>query len=118
MNLWKKFDRFPPVLVRLLARWPDGQMLTDQVIAGAAGMDDAEVHWLGCQPDWREIPVDEARRFLQACNCDLADPVVYKNLTRYLRRYGKFDHLRRDDEWPRWQRLLRVYAETLKKQKP
>lgn len=109
MTLWQKLDRFPPVVIRLLARNPDGSAMTDQHLARLLPL--SEVKRLSYAINWVGVPVDLARRYLQACNCDLEDPAVVRNLNRYLKRDPKFTHLRKSPRFGEFKEMLGLWVE-------
>lgn len=112
MTIWRKIDRYPPVLVRLLARHPDGTAMSDQEIASPA-LPMAEVKRLSYLDSWEDVPVSLLYRFVSACGVDFADPKRMKNLNRYLKN-PKFEHLKRHTQWPEFRSMLAVYAATLR----
>lgn len=112
MTFWDKLDRFPPVLVRLLAR-EGGEALTDRQIAVTSGLPLAEVLRLGHLTSWDDVTAHVMRRFLIGCEVDLEDRATFRNLNRYMKD-PKFDHLRRHKSWPQFKTMLALYAETLR----
>lgn len=110
MTLWQKLDRFPPVVIRLLARNPDGTAMTDREIA-ERGVRLSDVKGLSYLTDWDYVNTATARCFLGACNCDLEDPKVVRNLNRYLKRDPKFTHLRRSPRFGEFKEMLSLWVE-------
>lgn len=97
----QRLDRYPPILIRLLAtqgrrrRGPAaaGAVLTDHDIASASGLPLAEVKRLSYSTSWAGIPVDVAYQFLAGCDIDLEKRRTFRRL-EYMRRDGHFRHLR------------------------
>lgn len=112
MNLRHKIDRYPPVLVRLLARHGNGDAMSDQDLVGDH-LSLAEVKRLSYLDSWDDVTVDLLFRFVTACGVDFTDPERLKVLNRYLKN-PKFDHLRRHAQWPEFRSMLAVYAATLR----
>jgi len=113
MTFWQKLDQYPPVLIRLLARSPEGVALTDEQIA--RGFDPALLAWLSVKKSWDDVPVQHVRGFLAACRADFNDRNWVRLNNRYTRRdsKAKFTHLLKSPEWPRFRVLLAVYAQIL-----
>lgn len=111
MTIWAKLDKFPPVLIRLLAR-KGGEAMTDAEISSAATLPIGTVKRLSYTKQWDDVPIEEAMRFMKACGCDIDDRETFRNLNRYLKN-PRFEHLRRHKQWPQFQELLAVFAETL-----
>ena len=114
MTIWNKLGRFPPVLVRLLAK--DGRRaLSDREIVAASGgrLTIADVKRLSLLGSWDDVSVRHLRAFLVACNVDLTERVRWRNSNRYIKG-AKFDHLRRHEDWPQFREILAAYAETLR----
>ena len=114
MNLWHKVQKFPPVLVRLLARKPCGTAMSDIDIVNRSGgrLLLADVRRLGYLTSWDDVSVRNLRDFTYACRVDIADPAQLKNLNRYVKN-PKFGHLQRHADWVQFREMLRVYAESL-----
>lgn len=114
-NIWGKFHRYPPVLVRLLARHDNGEAMSDaDIVAKNPALKTADVKHLSYLPSWDEVPVVLLFRFVTACGVDFASPTRMKVLNRYLKN-PRFEHLRRHKMWPEFRSMLAVYAETLRK---
>ena len=112
-NIWGKFHRYPPVLVRLLARHPNGEAMSDTEIV-SEGLTLADVKRLSYLPSWDDVPVVLLYRFVTRCGVDFANPDRMKVLNRYLKN-ARFEHLRRHKMWPEFRSMLSVYVTTLKK---
>lgn len=113
MSLWSKLDRYPPVLIRLLAKNPDGTAMTDDQIG--RHIDPALVGWLSLKTNWSDVPVQHARSFISACRADLGDRNWVRRTNRYVKpdSNAKFTHLVNSPEWPRFKRLLAIYVSSI-----
>jgi hypothetical protein len=108
-SLWKKFDRFPPLVVRLLARKKlRGRVvaMTDHDISVASGLSAAWVKYLSWSLTWDDVPVLIARDFMRGCGVDFGDAEAMRNHTRYLKTKGRFDYLKRSPDWPSFKQLI------------
>jgi hypothetical protein len=121
MTLFQKLDRFPPVVIRLLAKHK-GSAMTDAEIAAALvttarpkWVVDAvplpEVKRLSYLTSWDHVTIGTTRAFLHACNCNLEDRDTFRNLSRYLRQDPKFTHLRKSERFPEFREMLGVWME-------
>lgn len=120
MNLFQKLNRFPPCLLRLLARNADGEAKPlDEIIREMTLLSGRPMvsvaHTLSYTTSWDEVTVGNMQLWLAATGCDLEDRATYRRLSRYMNpdRDTKFSHLRRSDEWPELKRILTVYLESL-----
>lgn len=111
-SLWAKLDQYPPVLVRLLARHPDGKVMSDTDIARQPGLTLAEVRRLSLLPDWHDVSVPLMRAFVHACRMDFCNREQMRNANRYINRDPKFRHLVRDPNFPAYREMLRVYYQS------
>jgi hypothetical protein len=110
MTPWEKLEKFPPVLVRLLAKDTQGRGLTDHEVAAASGLPVADVKRLSYLTSWDNVSNHDTRRFLSGCGCDLFTPRHYKTLSQYRRRTSKFVHLTRHANWHEFREMMRVLA--------
>jgi len=114
-SIWAKLDRFPPVLVRLLAKNADGSAMTDAQIVNAANsrVSLADVKRLSFTTDWDDaVSVRHCRNFVKACGVDFANREQMRNANRYISKDPKFLHLRRDKNFPAFKEMLRVYYDS------
>lgn len=111
-SIWWKLDRFPPVLVRLLAKNQDGTAATDHQLAEYQGLDLADVRWLSLLTSWDEVPVGKLRAFVTACGVDFANREQMRNANRYLNSSPKFTHLCRDKNFPAFKEMLKAYYDS------
>lgn len=112
-SIWVKLDRFPPILVRLLATRPPqyDQLMSDDEIVRRASRDDvkltlSEVKRLSWSPSWDGVPVGTMRAFCIGCDIDFADRDRMRTLTRYIGKSPKWRHLRNHDNYPEFRRML------------
>ena len=70
-DFWSKLDRYPPLVVRLLAckRVPGkGKVaITDEEIATRSGLALSEIKSLSWLASWDGVPVSRVRQFSEAC---------------------------------------------------
>lgn len=114
-SIWVKLDRYPPVLVRLLATNPSDrtQLLTDeQIRARSQGtLTLSDIKSLSYAPTWENVPVGTMRRFCLACGVDFAHRPTMRRLNRYLKTRPRFRHLTRDPNYPEYRTMLKEYYE-------
>lgn len=116
MKFYERARRFPPGLIRLLARKKNSKPLTNDEIASASGLSAYEVVLISQKTDWRGIDIDTMRRFTRGCGIDLENARDVKRITVYLKgtrdANGKrvaptFRYLRRSGQWESFYRPLR-----------
>jgi|SRR5215471_13086108 len=122
-NFWERLDRYPPILVRLLATDDKGEPLSSQSIAQAARMEVYQVDSLASETSWYLVTIGMAKRYLKACRVDLADPRQMKRIDVYLRgkkngdgsrRPPCFRYLRLSPDWEHYYLpLMNRYRESL-----
>lgn len=118
---WSVAEKFPPVLVRLLARHRGGPPFTTQEIAERSGgvLSDYDVVAISHALSWDAIPFKQMRAFLHACDCDFCSRESMNRKSVYLKTPHKFRYLRRSPEWATvLQPLARRFREEFKKGKP
>ncbi len=98
-NLWGKFDKFPPILCRLMARIHKGRPLETEELSIKSGLSATTIVAISSQTDWRGIDVPTARSFLLACGMDFASPDQMRRVRQRLRkplktRNGRFKYLK------------------------
>lgn len=123
-GIWLRIKRFPPVVVRLLARKtvPVGGGFTtfamsDAEIAKASRLSISRVKSLSWCVSWDDISVSDMRAFTVACGVDFADPIAMRKFTRYLKSKHRFAYLKRDRDWAYYKKLIDVYTEYLSEQR-
>lgn len=102
-SLWDKFEAFPPITCRLLARTrtPGGgiRAMTSEEIAAASGMSLMEVNSLAWLPSWDNVPVIKVRQFSEACGVDLTDRAQLRGHSSYIRRGASWKYLKQSPLW-------------------
>lgn len=110
-TFWDKCEKYPPALIRMLARWPRGDLKTDEEIADGSGLDKRMVNLISHQLDWTGIDVIIMRAFMVGCGIDFEDRAKMKQVGEYWKRNPKLLHLKRDPEWrTRWDPLRKKVA--------
>ena len=72
-------DRFPPIVVRLLARRFRGRdsstivAITAAQISRLSGLPSTRVHHLSLKSSWDDVPVSEMLAFTKGCGADFDD---------------------------------------------
>lgn len=100
-SIWTKLDRYPPVLVRLLARTRSGRIMSDDEILDRAAtlgftyLDKSAIVSLTYARSWDWASVREMREFCLSCGVDFANAAKMRSLNRYLRNHPKFAHVKR-----------------------
>ena len=119
-SIWVKLDRYPPVIVRVLAKASPELLLTDEELVQRAGgkLSLADVKHLSYLPTWDHVPVAKMRAFCTAAGVDFAKPAVMRRLNRYLRSGSRFRHLQRDPKREEYMRMLAVYIDHESRSKP
>ncbi len=109
-SIWVKLDRYPPVLVRLLATapWDRRYIMSDELIRRRSGglLTLADIKRLSYAPNWEGIPVDKMRAFVLACNVDFSNRARMRTLNRSLRTNGWVSVVRRDRNFPEYRTML------------
>jgi hypothetical protein len=83
-SLVETINRFPPCLVRLVARnGHTGQRLPLHALAQRAGLSYGTVHRLSTKRTWANVPPAIIDAFCRACGVDILHPA---SKLRYLRR--------------------------------
>ena len=100
-------NRFPPCLVRLLARHKSGPSMTTAEIAARSNLDAYEVDAISRSANWDAIPFSRMKAFLLACDVDFCNRESMRRKVNYLRSQNKFQYLRRS---PEWETILRPLA--------
>jgi len=110
---YKRVDRYPPVLVRLLARRPRAngsgngtRPLTTDEIARDSGLTPAVVEGLSRSTTWKGVDIYTVRDFTVACGVDFTNPLHMKRLSQYLHSRGAFHYLRKNKQWDTYYRSL------------
>lgn len=106
-SIFTQAKRFPPILLRILARVRRSRPLGDAEISAASGLPIHQVHVLSQSLDWRGVDIYTMQAFAKGCGLDFDDPAQLKRCVVYLR--GKtvrdkrvapnFRYLRRSPYW-------------------
>ena len=113
-SIWAKLDRYPPILVRLLARKSATEPMTNEDIWHAANgaLSRADVQFISFCTKWDYISVGSMKAFCLACGVDFANRETMRSLNRYVRSKPSFAHLRGHAEDPEFQAILNEYVRT------
>lgn len=113
----KRLAKYPPCLVRLLARSKSGQALTDQEIVDR-GCPLPIVKTASYESSWDNLTAYEIDRFLSACGADPLNTAWVRNTNRLTKPSTptRWTWLRRAPHWPQLREVLTVYARALKKE--
>ena len=103
---YKRIDKYPPVLVRLMARKPRGvgsgngtRPLSTSEIAKLSSLPVSMVEGLSHSTTWEGVDVYTVRDFTVACGVDFTNPLHMKRLAQYLQKRGAFHYLKKDKDW-------------------
>lgn len=109
-SIWTKLDRYPPVVVRLLAV-RNRVLLSDTEIATRAKLSMSDVRHLNHLTSWDEVPVSKMRAFTKACGVDFANPVQMRRLNQNFRK-GRFQFAaaKKSSKWPEFLETLTTLA--------
>jgi hypothetical protein len=108
VTFWDKASKFPPILVRLLARHkPNGKPITNKELSAITKWSELRVAALSEQMDWAGVDIPTMRVFLRACRMDFEDAKAMKRVDAYMRGYLKngtrvpprFSHLQNHPLW-------------------
>jgi hypothetical protein len=99
---WTEFDKYPPILVRLLAREKTStksvRALTNEEISIRSGIVRERVEEISRMLEW-ECPLHEARLFCTGCSFDPLDALDRNRAGAYLRGGPKWTYLRAASCW-------------------
>lgn len=118
----RRIDRFPPILVRLLARDPRGSPLTTKEISDRSGLVPLLVDSISCATSWEHIDIPTYRAFCRACNLDLMNARQAKRNEEYLngrtvngvRQPCLWKYLKRDPAWEAYyEPLMKRYISSM-----
>lgn len=118
-SFWKKARRFPPFVVRMLARWNYSRVMTDAEVAmesehsgptSESGLSVQLVGVLSSATSWRGIDLPTMQRFLIGCHLDFENAQQMHRINQYLRRNPNWKHLKTSPEWnSRWVPLIQTW---------
>ncbi len=118
LSLWQRLDRFPPLVVRLLARRRQVSggvvALTVEEISKRSGLSALEVQSLSWLSSWDSVPVSKIKKFSEACGIDFASRVNMREQSAYIRRSPTFKYLSKSPDWEStYQPMIKAYVEFL-----
>lgn len=103
LSLPEKLDRFPPVVIRLLARKQRGRTVTamsDQDIAAASGLSVGQVKSVSRLTNWGTVDVDTLQAFCKGCGADLDNRDWLRKNAAYMASIRSIPrYLRQSDHW-------------------
>ncbi len=105
----------PPILVRLLARYPHGRPFSDAEISERSGLNPIQVHAVSQCVTWEGVDVPTARKFLVGCGVDFCNRSDMKRIDTYVRKKPTWKYLRTSPDWktvyePMMKRWKETYA--------
>jgi hypothetical protein len=114
LSLPAKLDRFPPVVIRLLARSVEGprvRALTDAEIAHRSGLSAGEIRLLSQLTSWEEVTLGHLLAFTRGCGANLDDRDWLRKNAAYMASIrGAPRYLRKSPDWERvFQPLIRTW---------
>jgi hypothetical protein len=119
--MWNHLEKFPPSLVRLLARRQVGnskraiEALTNQEIAVTARMPVERVIKISMSQEWDEVTIGEAKLFCSACNFNPFAAADRNRASAYLRAGATFSYLKRHPHWETFFKPLIIHVQAAKR---
>ena len=102
-NPWKILRKFPPVLVRLLAKKPVAtkhvRAVSDEEIAVRGGLPLANVKHISKQISWDKVPVGDAEKFCIGCGFDPFNCYDRNRAMAYNRTSPSYTYLKVSPYW-------------------
>lgn len=123
VNIWRLFEEYPPILVRLLARSPRGGPTITNDLAVRSPLFPYEIEAISSQTSWDGVPVPKAIAYLKACGVDFSDCRQMRRIRQRLIREpktpgGRFAYLKRSPHWESYFKpLLQRYVAHIKASK-
>lgn len=106
MTTTEKFQNFPPVLVRLLARHRYGRPFSGDEIAETSDLILPHVQTYSWHTHWSHIGVTDALKFMDGCGLGIDDHQAWRRTVGYLNHKPTFRYLRASPDWERFYKLL------------
>lgn len=109
-DFWTVIERFPPILIRLLARHPRGRPLTTLEIAERSQLPPYLVETISLSLTWDGIDLPSFKKFTIACNLDLTKYSQRKRAQNYLMAAmgNKYRYLKMDPAWESYYHPLMI----------
>ena len=102
-NPWRTLEKFPPVLVRLLARRPIAtkhvRAISDEEVAIGAGLTLDKVKHISRQTAWSSIPIGDAESFCKGCGFDPFNCYDRNRALAYCRTQPSYTYLKVSPYW-------------------
>jgi len=104
-SVWELLDKYPPSLVRLMARRKVGVKqvvaMTDQEIAIRTELPVERIEQIYWEPNWDNISFGEVREFIRACNFDPTLAADRNRANAYIHQKGgpKYLYLKESPLW-------------------
>jgi hypothetical protein len=116
LTLPEKLDRFPPLVVRLLARTSRSEggqrALTTAEIAARSGLSISEVKTLSTFTTWTDVSIGTMQAYLKGCGADLDNRDWLRKNAAYMAHIRSLPrYLRKSAEWATvFEPLIRVWV--------
>jgi len=111
---YRRLEKIPPLLLRVLARKRRGRPFTDQELVERSGLSVGQIRLLGEKLDWSSVTIDEMKKFFECCGIDLFSRTDWHRVTAYLRTKPKWTYLKKSQDWPTHRKRLLRLAKTLR----
>lgn len=115
MTLWEKFEQFPPILCRLLARTTDGhgvRALSVEEISRTSELDGLTVRAFSWLPNWEYVTLADTEKFMRGCNVDIGDRNNLRTHTGYIRGNAQWKYLKKHPDWLTvYEPMIKAYVE-------
>ena len=102
-NPWRILEKFPPVLVRLLAKKAVAtkhvRAVSDEEIAIRAGLTLDKVRHISKQTSWDKIPIGDAEKFCTGCGFDPFNCYDRNRAMAYNRTQPSYTYLKVSPYW-------------------
>jgi hypothetical protein len=102
-DFWSKLDRYPPLVVRLLAckRIPGkGKIaLTDEEIAERSGLALSDIKSISWLASWDTVPMGRVKQFSEACGVYFTSRGSMRTISCYLNNRPSYKYLRKSPMW-------------------
>src|ERR1041385_5542349 len=115
MNTWQLLERYPPILIRLLARRPHGPPLLLEEIAVRSGLSPVHIVAISMQCTWTGVDPYQIKAFMIGCNADIiGDQTSFERIRKYLSKRPTWKYLRTSTYWrSTYEPMLRAFLKHL-----